>query len=365
MAHDHDNLDHDNLDKGRIRRQKSGEGQGPHGDQYRIEKENELQRLVLTQYTALERLHAARYTGAAVCGMPIHLWELLPHTEEWCFSPLWKAPRRVQRWNGLRLRDSHSLREGFLNAEEAKAVEAVERTIELRAWLHLSKHHSERLITQASRRYYGNRENDQLQASQDPLDASELVAWALVTQFAMQGTIAELPQAPVDTIFIALRSYWLQHWLEWERIRLAHLRHKTQEYSMFGNFSALIKPEELGTVYDILKDKSGNHDLYETIGTWYSCMLYRCGADWRDMLALRRKRKSRLMKHGNAATRLQGAAAWGVMAEMRIEDYGDNISRKANPCRKADFAPKPKAKREKAVTSRRPGDLRDSTKPTI
>ena len=270
----------------------------------------------------------------------------LPHTEGWCFSPLWEAPRRVQQWNGLRLRACHSLKleqlyNDFLTVDEAKAVKAVEQAIERRARLHVSKHHSERLITQAIARSFGAEENDHWQASRSGSEADELVAWACVTRAVINVDSAVLTHNALDSALASLRNFWLQHWLGLERIRLAQLRHETQEFSIFGNFSALIKPEEIAKVYDILQDKSGDHDFYETLGIWYVCMLCRCGADWRTLLLLRRQRKSRLVKYNNAARRLQGAAAWGVMIEMRVKDYEGNLSRKI------DFARKRKTKARK------------------
>jgi len=298
---------------------------------HRKGEESGLRRLVVAQYGALERLCAAQHSGSAAYGMPRHLWELLPHSDGWCFSPLWQAPRRVQRWNGLRLRDRHLPTDGFLNDSEAKSVRVVERAIDLRARLHLSRHHSERLIVQAMHQTSGGVEESQtggrgtLKGRDERL---ELIEWARIARRLAAADRTALTHLPSDGSLAALRIQWLGHWLELERLRLAKLRREKEEFATFGNFSALIRPEDVGRVYDIYKDKSGEHDSVQAVGTWYVYTLLRCGADWRTLLALRRRSTQRMIGRSRTALRPRGAVAWGHMAIVRVEDYEDNLRRK-------------------------------------
>ena len=292
----------------------------------RRKREKELKVTVMTQFHYLEKLYRNIFgTDKGEHNMPMHLCKLLPISHGWCFSPIWRAPRRLEHWKDLRLRTSHHPSKDWLTGNGLTLIEEVERIVIARAHLHLAVHHSLRVISNALYEDAPVYRSEPLAGSQALSGEAELVAW--INSFRVISVESLDPSVdPTDAALHDLRRAWLRRWLEMERLRIARLRQVGKMSVTSRESPSLVKAAELAEVYDIYNNYLiGDLDPVSYLGRWYYSSLCRFGLQHRTLYTMR---QNEMRQFHSDSKKTSGFKFWGLMALRRVENYEKNEARK-------------------------------------
>ncbi len=243
---------------------------------------------------------------------PLVSLELAPSYQGWAYLPIWNAPRPTKQVLTAHLDLSPdptssnpiSLSNVFEQfPDPARAVDClfqvqeqwrpIAKSIFERAWHHRLLHRAEKIFAHSIAR-----------------NAFQLVqALNLVRRLSKQhqqslqaGQLSpvwpQVVKARRRLHWLWIRQQWLDMWSEMDDEFRTKLRSSPETIrAKPTNWNALIKPDELYTVsnllYEALKDWPDHFvpDDSEVLGVWYVLMLSECGASNEDLNRMRRRRR--------------------------------------------------------------------------
>lgn len=252
--------------------------------------------------------------------LPLHLRRLLPISDGWTFHPRFRKPERPDYMlTEARICLLHCPWFSSAATQDDKTfLLSLEGRILHRAEKHGMVHRSEKLLESAV-----SDAEDQLKRVLK-LPANGL-PWLIDTWAERDPERKRSRQQAEETLqtqirLMNLRVHWLKTWLDVERDKKADRPKERATSVAKDNLALLIKPDDLRQVVDFFDALEADRrealpsgkNASQAAGLWYTFILRRCGATWREFRRLRKANKSIVRKHAEAkSSRERVEMRWG------------------------------------------------------
>ncbi len=264
----------------------------------------EARKLVLDLFSLLDSHCRLEFPGVAD--------RLLPTCNGWTYHPLWESPR-PDSFDQVDNRPLVKLSRSFLLdvLTNSNLHDRVQRGIMTRAATHGLLHRGEEILGAALREASADLKHAEstlslimsLEPSRiDPQNPPDFIAW--------RGMIA----------VHRVRLHMLSLWRATDRKRLELARRSRPSAIRVDNFVRLIRPNDVFAAWEIIEDYGKFEDeeaCFERVGEWYAYTLWRCGATWKELLAIRHKSRRQRGRRGPRFL------TWAELAKRKTQRASD------------------------------------------